>query len=230
MKGKIIVLDGMDGTGKKTQSKLLFEKLKKTNDKVLLYSFPNYENDSSYFIKKYLKEGYCRDIDIPYLHDLFFSIDRCITFNQEIKCKYYEGYTIIFDRYTISNAIYRLHEILNDIEIKLSYLIKLHNLEHTELELPIPDLNIILYSDPKVNNKLIENRCNTENINRDLNETIDIQSKVFDNIQFINKYCSGCYYDIFGPIELIKIHDDETIFSKEKISDMINETIYRLHI
>ena len=58
MKGKIIVIDGMDGTGKATQSKLLYEDLKNRGIKVKLFSFPNYDSDSSYFVTKYLKEGY----------------------------------------------------------------------------------------------------------------------------------------------------------------------------
>ena len=72
MKGKIIVIDGMDGTGKETQSKLLIEKLKEKDEKVIRFSFPNYDSDSSFFVKKYLHEGYCRDLNNPKIWlDLF---------------------------------------------------------------------------------------------------------------------------------------------------------------
>ena len=66
MKGKIIVIDGMDGCGKQTQAKILYDTLKERKYKVELFSFPNYENDSSYFIKKLLNKEY-DDINNPYL-------------------------------------------------------------------------------------------------------------------------------------------------------------------
>ena len=87
MKGKLIVIDGMDGTGKETQAKLLYDKIKSRTDKVYLASFPNYQNDSSFFVKKFLNGDY-RDISNPYLNSLFYSIDRGITFAQELKDKY----------------------------------------------------------------------------------------------------------------------------------------------
>ena len=78
----------------------------------------NYNNSYELFedlpkaVKKFLKEGYCRDIeDVPLLHDMFYSIDRGITYAKDIKEKYEDGYIIILDRYTISNAIYRLDKV-----------------------------------------------------------------------------------------------------------------------
>lgn len=216
MKGKIIVIDGMDGTGKNTQSKLLFQKLKNRGDKVIICSFPNYESDSSFFVKKYLKEGYCRDIDNPVLHDMFYAIDRAITYAKEIQEKYEEGYTIILDRYTISNAIYRLDKVKDTS----NYLMNLASIEHNFLKLPIPYVNIILYSYPEVNLKLIESRCKSENIKKDLNETNEIQNLAYKNIQQLSNSSVGKL--ILGPIETLIIHDENgNLYSEEDMHEKI---------
>lgn len=214
MKGKMIVIDGMDGTGKETQSKLLYNKLKENNEKVELFSFPNYYEDSSYFVKKWLNEGYCRDIDNPILHNLFYAIDRCITYNKHIKEKYEDGYIIILDRYVTANVIYTLNEFQN----KTMYCKIANEIEHIHLELPKPDINIVLYSVPEINTKLIEERCKSENVEADLNENLEFQTKIFNNIQYLNNISSS----FFGKIETLLIHDIYgKINTREEIADQI---------
>lgn len=200
-KGKIIVIDGMDGTGKETQSRLLYEKLRNRGDKVEIFSFPNYKEDSSYFVKKFLKEGYCRE-DNPVLHHFFFAIDRGITFTKEIKEKYEQGYTIIFNRYTTSEFIFNLQNY--DIDEIKSFYDMLHTIEMEYLRLPEPDLVIVLYSDPEVSNKLMDSRYNNDNSKRDLNENIEFQSMIYKNIL----YLKNDKFDIFGPTMYLSIHDE----------------------
>lgn len=226
MIGRIIAIDGMDGTGKETQSKLLYENLKNKGLKVKLFSFPNYNEDSSYFVEKYLKEGYCRDIeeDIPILHDIFYSIDRAITYYKEIKQYYEDGYIIIMDRYIISNLIFNLHRYIEDFALIGKYCTIIHSLENRILDIPKANLNIILYSDPEVNTKMIETRCKEENVNPDLNENLQFQTKIFENINAItNAYT---YRLNFGEIEKLLIHDDNGIvYSREVIHDKIMKII-----
>lgn len=224
-KGKIIVIDGMDGTGKETQSKLLYEKLKEKTDKVILFSFPNYDSDSSYFVRKFLKEGYCREItDLPLLHDMFYSLDRAITYSKEIKAKYEDGYIIILDRYTISNAIYRLDKV----DDTTSYIIDLANIEHNYLKLPIPYVNIILYSYPEVNMKLIKSRCEISNIKEDLNENEDTQNIAYCNIQRLSQ--DGISKMALGPIQSLIIHDDNgNLYDKKYMNNQIMIIIDEMH-
>lgn len=231
MKGKIIVIDGMDGTGKETQSKLLYEKLKKDNEKVALFSFPNYDDESSYFVKRYL-EGYCRDIENPILHSMFYSIDRAITYNKKIKEKYDQGYIIILDRYYISNVLYQLHNY-KDIQNKFIFCLSLCDIELGYLKLPKPDITIILASNEEVSNRLINNRYKDNNSKRDKNENIEFQRKVRNNIMdFLKLYNlsnNGIIDKLdFGYIKMIMIHDNEgKIYSIEDINDKIHKKVFK---
>lgn len=227
MKGKFIVIDGMDGTGKHTQSELLYKKFKDNNDKVHLVSFPNYDNESSYFVKKWLNNEY-NYIDNPYLTSLFYSIDRGITYYKELKDLYDNGYTIIADRYFISNVLYQLQNFKSYCE-KMLYIQYLGIVEVEGIGLPVPDYTIILASHPEISNKLIDNRYNGDDTKRDKNENINFQSMIYDNIGFIDNVKNiDIVKNTLGQISLIMIHDVEgNIFSIEDIHNKIyNEVKY----
>lgn len=221
MNGKIIVIDGMDGCGKNTQAKLLYDELKKENDKVLLFSFPNYYDDSSYFVKKLLNGDY-NDIDNPYLKSLFYSIDRGITYPREIKDKYENGYTIILDRYYSANILYNLH-LLKSTADKFYYINFLKTVEVTGLGLPTPDITIILSSSPDVSNKLLNKRYDNDNSKKDIYENEKTQYKILDNIKFLDYYKDLITVkDALGKIKILCIHDeDKNIYTKEEILNKI---------
>lgn len=221
-KGKIIVIDGMDGTGKETQSRLLLQKLKDRGEKVELFSFPNYKSESSYFVTKFLKEGYCRE-ENPTIHHFFFAIDRGITFAKEIKEKYEQGYTIILDRYTTSEFIFNLQNYRTD-EIS-SFYDMLHTIEMNYLQLPEPDLVVVLYSVPEVSNKLIEERYKNDKSKRDLNENMEFQQIIFSNI----KYMIDNNIDIFGPTIYLCIHNENNeLYTRKTNHDVILEIVDKI--
>lgn len=227
MNGKIIVIDGMDGTGKATQSELLFKKLKEKNNKVKLFSFPNYDEESSYFIKKYLREGYCRDLEseVPILHDFFYSIDRCISYHKNIKQYYEDGYIIILDRYIIANPICNLHKYGEETSSIVKYLTRLTSVENHFFEIPKPDVNIILYSKPVINTKLIADRASKENDTPDLNESLTFQTNVFNNIEKIDPDLI-VYTNNLGKIEKLLVHDKKgNMYSVEDMHEQIMKVV-----
>lgn len=226
MEGKIIVIDGMDGCGKQTQSKLLYDKLKENNYKVKLFSFPNYDSDSSYFAKKLLNGDYDDIKDNPYLITLFYATDRAITYTRDIKKYYDNGYTIILDRYYISNALYQL-SLLESHAQKMIYISYLGVVEVEGLGLPIPDITIILSSKPQVSNELLDNRYNKDETKRDIYENIDVQSKVYENIKFINNYKDLISFkSVLGEIIVIPIHDDSnTKYTIEQMHEKIMRNV-----
>lgn len=225
MKGKIIVIDGMDGVGKNTQVTLLVKKLKEEGKLVKSFSFPNYKNDSSFFVKKFLNGEY-NDIENPYIISLFYSLDRGITFAREIKQFYDQGYIIILDRYYISNILYQLHN-LETYSDKLLYIHFLGIVEINGCKLPKPNINIILYSRPEVSNLLLNNRYNNDDDKRDIYENIEMQNNVYSNIDFIDKYKDLISMkNTLGKIETICIHDAEgNIFDREYINEKLIELI-----
>ena len=89
MKGKLIVIEGVDGSGKETQSKLLTNLLNSLSFKTELLSFPNYKDDSSYLVRKYLEGMFIRNDGFNILSYIkqtssFYTVDRIYTiFNKK---------------------------------------------------------------------------------------------------------------------------------------------------
>lgn len=159
MKGKIIVIEGTDCSGKETQSKLLVEKLKKDGEKVATISFPMYETPTGKIIgacllgkpqmcEEYLKENHGffpeggGEVD-SLAALLFYAADR--RYNLPKIKKYLEdGYTLIVDRYVTSNMAHR-GGMLDTKEDRLKMYQKIDTLEYELMELPRPDQVILLY-------------------------------------------------------------------------------------
>ncbi len=184
--GKIIVIEGLDGTGKHTQSELLYKKLCSEYDKVKLISFPNYNSESSYFINKYLHGEIDKDPNKvnPYAASMFYTIDRYISYIKDFKKYYDEGYIIICDRYVSSNAIYQLSKFDTDIE-KNKYLDWLIQTEFYNIGLPMPDLTIYLSLDTIASDKLLNKRYNGNDGMRDIHETKEFQEQCSESIRVI---------------------------------------------
>ena len=158
-KGKLIVIEGTDCSGKETQSKLLMEKLKKDGVKVAEISFPMYDTPTGQIVGACLlgKPNMCKEL-LQTEHSFFpegggnvdslaalayYAADR--RYNLPIINKYLnEGYTLIIDRYVTSNMAHRGGMIL-DQEERLKMYKKIDTLEYEIMELPRPDKTILLY-------------------------------------------------------------------------------------
>lgn len=154
MKNKgLIVIEGLDGSGKQTQSELLENKLKGLGKRI---AFPNYESPSSSLVKMYLQGelGDSHEVN-AYAASLLYAVDRFASFRKEYK-KLGEEFILIADRYVQSNIIYQMTKLpkeeWNDY-IKWEY-----KIEYGYLELPIPDLVIYLDVDVLVSQKLMDAR------------------------------------------------------------------------
>lgn len=100
--GKLIVIDGTDGSGKETQMKILEENLKKDNIEYRKVSFPNYDSESSSLVKMYLSGEFGKNAKeiSPYVASSFFAVDRYATYKKELEEYYKER------RINISRQIY----------------------------------------------------------------------------------------------------------------------------
>ena len=106
-KGKLIVLEGLDGSGKATQAKLLAEHLAAQGVPVQKITFPDYASDSSALVKMYLAGQFGQHPDDvnAYAASSFYAVDRYASYKTSWGSFYEQGGVIIADRYTTSNAV-----------------------------------------------------------------------------------------------------------------------------
>ena len=102
MSGRLIVLEGLDGSGKATQAGLLYEALCGRGEQAMKITFPNYESDSSALVKMYLGGAFGQDVnDVnAYAASSFYSVDRYASYKTLWGRFYHDGGTVIADRYT----------------------------------------------------------------------------------------------------------------------------------
>ena len=148
--GKFFVFEGIDGAGKSTQSKLLFNYFFKNGYKVEKIDFPQHGERSAALVDDYLtgKLGNLEQIS-PYAASIFFACDR---YGASFKIRKWlnEGKIVIADRYTISNAGHQGGEILRQKGKKewKKYIDWLYNLEYGIFAIPRPDCTFILKITP----------------------------------------------------------------------------------
>lgn len=160
MKGILIVLEGIDGSGKETQASLLEEKLKTQGKKVMHVSFPDYESPSSSLVKMYLHGDFGsnpEDVN-PYAASLFYAVDRFASYRTKWKSFYENGGIVIADRYTTSNMVHQMTKY-EDRDKRKEFLHWLEKTEYGELELPRPNLVILLDISLEISERLVRERA-----------------------------------------------------------------------
>lgn len=187
MRGKLIVIEGLDGSGKATQAKLLCESLEKQGLKVRKVSFPDYDSASSALVKMYLNGEFGKDPnDVnAYAASSFYAVDRYASYKKDWGKFYEDGGVIVADRYTTSNAIHQCSKLSEDKWDE--YLEWLFDFEYEKLGIPAPDAVIYLKVDTEVSQKLMTGRYDGDESKKDIHE---------GNIDYLNRsrkaaaYCS----------------------------------------
>ena len=169
-KGKLIVIEGLDGSGKATQAKLLAQHLAGQGLPVREVAFPDYASDSSALIKMVsgravrLKTGRCERLCGL---QLFCGGPLC-QLQDRLGRFYEEGGVVIADRYTTSNAVHQCSKL--PPEQWESFLGWLFDFEFHLLDLPAPDEVIYLQVDPAVSQKLMTQRYHGDESRKDVHE------------------------------------------------------------
>ena len=171
MSGKLIVIEGLDGSGKATQAKLLAEELRQQGREVRQISFPNYDSDSSALIKMYLSGAFgSKPDDVnAYAASSFFAVDRYAGYKSDWGAFYDRGGIVIADRYTTSNAVHQCSKLPQDQWD--TYLDWLFRFEYEQLGIPAPDQVIYLQADPAVSQKLMTARYHGDEGKKDIHES-----------------------------------------------------------
>lgn len=156
-KGKFVVIEGTDGSGKGTQIALLAEYLKKQKKKFAVADFPQYDNFSSAFVAKYLRGEYGTAHEVgPYRGSIFYALDRYDK-SFDIKKWLAEGRLVISNRYVSANMGHQAGKIKGR-SARDKFLHWLHNLEYKIFGIPKPDVTILLYVPPEVGQKLVDQK------------------------------------------------------------------------
>ena len=148
--GKLIVIEGADGSGKATQTRKLYERLGDLEVNVRRVSFPNYASESSALIKMYMRGDFGGTAEAvnPYAAATFYAVDRFASF-REWKDFYESGGLVLSDRYVGSNMAYQAVKFKKKSE-RTKFLTWLDDLEFDKFNLPRPDLTIFLDMPPAI--------------------------------------------------------------------------------
>ena len=168
--GKLIVIEGTDGSGKSTQFKRLTEHLAADLQEFKTLVFPRYSEPSSALIRMYLGGEFgTKPSDVnAYAASAFYAVDRYASYKQDWGQWYENGGLIVSDRYTTSNAVHQTSK--EPKEKQPDFLKWLYELEYERLGLPRPDLTIYLDVPTDFTEKLLRGREAATNTHADIHE------------------------------------------------------------
>lgn len=168
--GKLIVIEGTDGSGKSTQFKLLSQRMEQENRSFRHLVFPRYSEESSALIRLYLGGAFgTKPSDVnAYAASAFYAVDRYASYKQDWGPWYEEGGLIISDRYTTSNAVHQASK--EEGENQIAFLHWLYDFEYDKLGLPRPDLVIYLDVPTDYTEKMMRSREAETNTKADIHE------------------------------------------------------------
>lgn len=168
--GKLIVFEGVDGSGKSTQYKLLCDHLKEQGIVFRNLVFPRYSEPSSALIRMYLagefgdKPG---DVN-AYAASAFFAVDRYASYVQDWRAFYLAGGLVVTDRYTTSNAVHQASKL--PPEEREGFLRWLYEFEYERMGLPVPDLVLFVDADLETALSHLRKRETETNTSADIHE------------------------------------------------------------
>lgn len=221
-KGKLIVIEACDASGKETQTIKLYERLVKEGYNTRKVEFPNYKSDSSALVKMYLRGEFGNnpsDVN-PYVASTFYTVDRFASYKKQWEDFYLNGGVVIADRYSTANMVHQASKIQDHSE-KNKFLDWLWDFEFNKFSLPVPDCVVFLDMPPECSQILMKERRNkfTGEQNKDIHEK---------DLNYLNySYKNSCYIaDKYNWIR-IKCVDNKNIRTIDEIHEDVFNSIMR---
>lgn len=211
MKGKLIVIEGLDGSGKSTQIEYLKNKLSGRN--VHQIKLPDYDSDSSALVKMYLRGDFGKkpeDVN-AYAASAFYAVDRFANYKMKWKEFYDNGEIIISDRYTTSNAYHQATKIPKDDRAEFFYW--LEDFEYGLLGIPEPNAVIYLDMPIEISQRMMSERYHGDETKKDIHES---------NLDYLYK-CRDAALDAAEKMGwyVVKCNDGDEPRTVESIGDEI---------
>ncbi len=213
--GKFFVIEGTDASGKTTQFNSLAEKLAKSGYDVVTFDFPQYDNDSSYYVREYLSGKYGSADQVgPYTASVFYALDR-FSAREAIAQALKEGKIVLANRFTGSNMAHQGTKFIHPEE-RRGYFIWLDNLEYQMLQIPRPTISIVLRVDADTSKILLDARAE-ENPDR----KTDIHEADLEHLRrSVDVYDDLCalFPKDFARIDCVR---NKKLMTKEQIHELI---------
>lgn len=213
--GKLIVIDGADGSGKATQTEILAQRLKQAGFAVAIADFPQYNTKSAGLIEEYLSGKYGPPEAVgPYRASIFYACDR---YDASFKIKKWlaDSKIVISNRYVTANMGHQGGKIANWSEQKI-FFDWLYQLEYEIFNIPQPDLNIILHLPAEISQSLAKQRQKPDWRGK----TNDIHQNNLDHL----KKAEQTYLKIaqsFPDVVLIESAKNGQILSREHVGNLV---------
>ena len=214
-------MEGLDGSGKSTQTQLLQNYFENKGIEYKKIKLPDYDSPSSTLVKMYLGGEFGKkasDVN-AYAAGAFYAVDRYASFKQNWKTDYENNVLILADRYATSNSIYQMEKI--DEAKWDEYLDWSADFEYNKIGIPKPDLVIFLDMPVEVSQKLMTSRYNGDEGKKDVHEA---------NVEFLNNCRKSALYtakkqgwavipcsDGENPLPIDEIHNTILDFIKKEI-------------
>ena len=214
--GKLIVIEGLDGSGKTTQTKLLCDELVSRGLNVRMLSYPRYDTTSGQLVSEYLHGALGSDAmeTNAYAVSDLFAIDRYISYVKEWRDFYGDtNAVVVTTRYTTANAIHQLAKLPR--EEWDGFLRWIYDLEYVKFGIPEPDMVLFLEMKPEISFELIKKRAEKSGEKPDIHET---------DLELIKRfYKAGVYSAEKLGWERIVCHDGREPLPEADITSMILE-------
>lgn len=168
--GKLIIFEGLDGSGKGTQTALTAQKLAARGVDLRQITFPDYASESSALVKLYLAGAFGQKPDDvnAYAASSFFAVDRYASYKTGWGAFYRDGGLVLSDRYTTSNAVHQCSK-LPPAQWD-GFLNWLFDFEYQKIGIPAPDAVVYLAVDPEVSQRLLAARYHGDDSKKDIQE------------------------------------------------------------
>ncbi len=224
-KGVFIVLDGLDGSGKGTQTKLLVERLQREGRDVEMVDFPQYGTWSGEFVERYLRGEFGSSHEISaHQASLFYALDR-FSAKKRMQGALNQGTILVANRYVSASKGHQLGKLSDDEERK-AFLEWLNHTEYSLLGIPVPTVTLFLHMPPEIGQKLVEKKAPRAYLQ---GKSKDIHEEDISHLRAAEEgFLFAAHNDTAETWNVITCTRDGEIRSIEDVHAEIYDTVHKL--